>query len=84
MALALAATLLEAKEVTSNLRVPAMDCDACSVVIKRALNRNKGVKKVELNTENRTAKIVFDDAQTSEAEIEKAIEKAGFKTEPVR
>jgi copper chaperone CopZ len=39
------------------------------------------VKTVDLNVEKRTATIIYDDAQVTESQIEKAIEKAGFKTE---
>jgi copper chaperone CopZ len=54
------------------------------VVIKKALTQTKGVKTVDLNVEKRTATIVYDDTQVTEAQIRKAIEKSGFKTEPGR
>ncbi len=56
-----------------------MDCDACTIVIKRALTQTNGVKTVDLNVEKRTAKMIYDDTQVTEPEPE--IEKAGFKTE---
>jgi mercuric ion binding protein len=80
--LALAAGTVAAKEATAEMKVPAMDCAACTVVIKKSLTQTKGVKTVDLNIEKRTATIVYDDAQVTEAQIEKAIEKSGFKTEP--
>ena len=70
-----------AKEATAELKVPAMDCAACTVVIKKALTQTQGVKTVDLNVEKRTASIVYEDTQVTEPQIEKAIEKAGFKTE---
>ena len=70
-----------AKEATAELKVPAMDCAACTVVIKKALTQTKGVKTVDLNVEKRTASIVYEDTQVTEPQIEKTIEKAGFKTE---
>jgi len=73
-----------AKEATAEMKVPAMDCAACTVVIKKALTQTKGVKTVDLNVEKRTATIVYDDTQVTEAQIGKAIEKSGFKTEPSR
>jgi mercuric ion binding protein len=79
--LLMATVSLHAKEVTAMIRVPAMDCDACTVVIKRALTQTKGVKTVDLNVEKRTATIIYEDTQVTEPQIEKAIEKAGFKTE---
>jgi len=82
--LALFAGAAMAKEATAELKVPAMDCAACTVVIKKALTQTKGVKTVDLSVEKRTATIVYDDTQVTEAQIEKAIEKSGFKTEPSR
>jgi copper chaperone CopZ len=75
-----AGTLL-AKDATSDLKVPAMNCAACTVVIKKALTQIKGVKTVDLNVDKRTAIIVYEDTQVKQAEIQKTIEKAGFKTE---
>ena len=71
-----------AKEATAETKVPAMDCAACTVVIKKALTQTKGVKSVDLNIEKRTATVVYEDSQVSRAEIQKTIEKVGFKTEP--
>jgi copper chaperone CopZ len=70
-----------AKEATAEMKVPAMDCAACTVVIKKALTQTKGVKNVDLNVEKRTATIIYEDTQVTRAEIQKTIEKAGFKTE---
>ena len=70
------------KDAIAELKVPAMDCAACTVVIKKALTQTKGVKTVDLSVEKRTATVVYDDTQITESQIEKAIEKSGFKTEP--
>jgi len=81
VALGLAGGLAVAKEATAEMKVPAMDCAACTVVIKKALTQAKGVKNVDLNVEKRTATVVYEDTQVTPAEIQKTIEKAGFKTE---
>ena len=81
--LALASCSLSlAKEVSASLKVPGMDCDACTVVIKHALAQTKGVKTVDLNVDKRMATIVYEDTQVTEPQIQKAIEKSGFKAEP--
>jgi copper chaperone CopZ len=77
----MAIVFLHAKEITTTIRVPAMDCDACTVVIKRTLKQTKGVKTVDLNVEKRMATIIYDDTQVTETQVERAIEKVGFKTE---
>lgn len=82
--LGLAAGTAAAKEATTEMKVPAMDCAACTVVIKKALTQTKGVKTVDLDVEKRTAKVVYEDTQTTQADIRKTIEKAGFKTEQSR
>src|SRR5438132_9083467 len=81
VALGLAGGLATTKEATAEMKVPAMDCAACTVVIKKALTQTKGVRNVDLNIEKRTAAIVYEDTQVTQAEIQKTIEKAGFKTE---
>ena len=80
--LAMAAALASAKEVTAAMKVPGMDCDACTVVIRHALAQTKGVKSVDLNVEKRMATIVYEDTQVTESQIQKVIEKSGYKTEP--
>ena len=79
--LGLASGIAVAKEATAEMKVPAMDCPACTVVIKKALTQTKGVKNVDLNVDKRTATVVYEDTQVTQAEIQKTIEKAGFKTE---
>lgn len=79
--LGLAGGIAVAKEATAEMKVPAMDCAACTVVIKKALTQTKGVKNVDLNVDKRTATVVYEDTQVTQAEIQKTIEKAGFKTE---
>lgn len=79
--LGLAGGIAAAKEATAEMKVPAMDCPACTVVIKKALTQTKGVKTVDLNVDKRTATVVYEDTQVTQAEIQKTIEKAGFKTE---
>src|SRR5882757_90911 len=79
--LGLAGGIAVAKEATAEMKVPAMDCAACTVVIKKALTQTKGVKSVDLNLDKRTATVVYGDTQVTQAEIQKTIEKTGFKTE---
>src|SRR5437899_12372871 len=79
--LGLAAGIAVAKEATAEMKVPAMDCAACTVVIKKALTQTKGVKNVDLNVDKRTATVVYEDTQVTQAEIQKTSETTGYKTE---
>ena len=82
--LGLASGVAVAKEADVQMKVPAMDCAACTVVIKKALTQTKGVKNVDLNVEKRTATVIYEDKQVTQAEIQKTIENAGFKTEQAK
>jgi copper chaperone CopZ len=73
-----------AKEATVEMKVPAMDCAACTVVIRKALTQTKGVRNVDLNVDKRAATVVYEDTQVTQAEIRKTIEKAGFRTEQAK
>ena len=79
--LGVAVGIAAAKDTTAEMNVPAMDCAACTVVIKKVLTQTKGVRNVDLNVAKRTATVVYEDTQVTRAEIRKTIEKAGFKTE---
>ena len=79
--LGLGSGIAVAKDATAQLKVPAMDCAACTVVIRKALTQTRGVRNVDLNVEKRTATVVYEDTQLTQSEIRKTIEKAGFKTE---
>ncbi len=82
--LGLAGGIAVAKEATAEMKVPAMDCAACTVVIKKALTQTAGVKNVDLNVDKRIATVVYEDTQVTQPEIQKVIEKAGFKTEKLK
>jgi copper chaperone CopZ len=79
--LRLAGGIAMAKEARAEMKIPAMDCTACTVVIRKAPTQTKGVKNVDLNVEKRTATVLYEDTQVTQGEIQKTIEKAGFKTE---
>ena len=70
------------KEVTAQIKVSGMTCQACAVSVQKSLERTKGVKHVEVSNEKGLATVVYDDAQTSEQQLREAIDKTGFKAEP--
>src|SRR5712671_6553901 len=63
--LGLAGGIAVAKEASAEMKVPAMDCAACTVVIKKALTQTKGVKNVDLNVDKRTATVVYEHTQVT-------------------
>ena len=58
-----------------------MTCGACSVSVKSALTRIKGVKSADVSYEKGLATVVYDDQQTNEQQLREAINKTGFKAE---
>lgn len=63
---------------TVTLAVPGMTCAACPITVKMAIAKVKGVHKVDVNYEQRTAVVTFDNATTSVIQLTKATEDAGY------
>lgn len=63
---------------TVTLAVPDMNCAVCPITVKKALLKVKGVKAVQVEFDQRLAKIKFDDAQTTVAGLTQATTDAGY------
>ena len=77
----LAATLSSpawAATKTVTLSVPGMDCPACPITVKKALNKVDGVSKVDVNFEKRLAVVRYDDARTNVGALTSATTNAGY------
>ncbi len=70
------AALAAAKTVT--LSVPSMNCSACPITVKTALQRVDGVQKVAVTYEPKEAVVTFDDAKTTIDKLRDATSNAGF------
>lgn len=64
---------------TSNIH-----CDNCRQRIEQSLPFEKGVKDVIVDIEAKTITVVYDAAKTDVLKLRKAIEKLGYKAEPVK
>jgi periplasmic mercuric ion binding protein len=71
-----------AKEVTTEIKVSGMTCEACAVSVQKSLEKVKGVKHAEVSSERGLATVTYDDSQATEQELRDAINKTGFKAEP--
>lgn len=69
-------TLAGQKTVT--LSVPGMDCAACPITVRKALEKVPGVQKVSATLEPKEAIVTFDDAKASIENLLEATKKAGF------
>ena len=78
------AGVLYAKDVSTQIKVSGMTCDACAVSVQKSLEKVKGVKRAEVSSDKGTATVVYDDAQTNEQQLREAIDKTGFKAEPAK
>lgn len=65
-----------AKTVT--LSVPSMNCSACPITVKTALQRVEGVQKVAVTYEPKEAVVTFDDAKTTVDKLREATANVGF------
>ena len=81
LTIALLAGTAMAKQATTSIKVPRMDCDACAVVVKHALRNTTGVKSTNINVNTRVITVVYDDAAITIPELRKKIERTGFEVE---
>ncbi len=79
--LLLAGTVM-AKDVTTQIKVSGMTCQACAVSVQKGLGKTKGVKHAEVSSEKGVASVTYDDAQANEQQLRDAINKTAFKAEP--
>ncbi|MBR1802833.1 MAG: cadmium-translocating P-type ATPase [Clostridia bacterium] len=62
------------------LAIDGMTCSACSNGLEKYLNKQNGIKQATVNLVMNTASIEYDDKQLSLADLDKFVEKAGFKS----
>jgi len=81
LAFALTATLPPpalAAQQTVVLSVPTMNCAACPITVRAALDKVPGVQKVKATLEPPEAVVTFDDAKTGTAQLMQATRDAGY------
>lgn len=66
-------------ERSVEFKVIGMASDHCAGVVKKAVERLKGVKEVETNYSNSYARVSYDESKLSTRQIMKAISAAGYK-----
>lgn len=64
---------------TTEFKISGMTCAGCEEHINYEVNKHKGVVNSKASYENGNAIIEFDKTKTNETEIEKAINKTGYK-----
>jgi len=76
------ATAVYAKEVTTQIKVSGMTCDACSISVQKSLEKVKGVKRAQVSSDKGLATVTYEDTQATEQQLRDAINRTGFKAEP--
>jgi len=67
-----------AAQRTVVLSVPSMNCAACPITVRKALEKVAGVQKVKATLEPPEAVVTFDDAMTSVDKLTEATKGAGY------
>lgn len=67
-----------ASEQSCTLSVENMTCASCPFIIKQTLSNVTGVLDVQVSFEDKTAVVVYDDAQTNVATLTDATTNAGY------
>ncbi len=73
-----------AAEQTATFSVPGMNCPSCPFIVQSAMSAVEGVQSVEISLEDRTARVVFDDALTAADAIALASTNAGYAAELIQ
>jgi copper chaperone len=64
---------------TIELKVEGMDCDGCVKSVTRMLSGVAGVQQVDVSLAQARARVTYDPAKASVAQMKKAVERAGYK-----
>ena len=67
-----------AAQKTVVLSVPTMNCAACPITVRKALEKVPGVQTVKATLEPPEAAVTFDDAKTSVDQLIEATRQAGY------
>ncbi len=65
--------------VEDTLNIGGMHCDMCVASIEKGVNELEGIQFVKANLNDSTTVVQFDNSKTNLSEIEKAIEKRGYR-----
>ncbi len=60
------------------LSVPGMDCEACPITVRKALEKTPGVKSAKVDFPTRSAVVEYDPRVTSPERLMKSTANAGY------
>ncbi len=68
------------KEITLN--VEGMSCAHCKAAVEGELARLPGVERADADVDRGTVEVSYDEARVSTADLERAVEEAGYAVRP--
>jgi len=74
----LAAPVSAADTARIELSVPGMDCEACPITVRKALEKTPGVKSAKVDFPTRSAVVEYDARVTSPERLMKSTANAGY------
>lgn len=66
-------------EATVTIPVAGMTCASCSVAVRTALKRIEGVKSVDVDRDQKQARVIYDAAKAKPEQFVEAINKLGYR-----
>lgn len=69
---------MAAGKQTATLEVTNMDCAACPITVRKALEKVPGVESAKVDFKTKRAVVAFDPAKTTSDALTKATADAGF------
>jgi copper ion binding protein len=67
----------DAMAETSTLKIDGMSCQHCVMRVRKAVDELPGVSQADVNIGS--ARVTYDESKIKVADLERAIEKAGYK-----
>ena len=67
--------------MNTTLNVPDISCDHCKDTIEGAVGQLEGVETVQVDVEQRTVAVAFDETEISLPQIVAAIDEVGYEVE---
>jgi len=77
-------SLAQAAEQTSTFTVDKMTCPVCPVTVKKAIESVAGVTSVNVDLEQKTATVTFDNEITTSDAVAAASTNAGYPARPIQ
>lgn len=66
-------------EAQVTLHIDGMTCASCSVAVRTALRRLEGVRRAEVNVEEKRARVTYEPQRVTPEQMVQAIERLGYR-----